>query len=191
LNVSAVLANALGHWDEAVRLLNTAIELDPLNAALYWDLGNARYRSGRFPEAEAAFRRLLQIAPTFASAHWYLGRVLLEEGQLREALTEMEQEPPDPSSPRMGGLAIVYYAMGRKTDADAALALLEKESPDWPFGIAEVHAFRGETDQALKELDRAYTDKDELYLMKDDPLLKSLEKNPRYEAFLRKMNLAE
>ena len=45
--------------------------------------------------------------------------------------------------------------------------------------------------QALKELDRAYTDKDELYLMKDDPLLKSLEKNPRYEAFLRKMNLAE
>src|SRR6201999_3707761 len=51
LDVAANLATTLGHWDEAVRLLNTAIERDPLNAALYWDLGNARYRSGRFPEA--------------------------------------------------------------------------------------------------------------------------------------------
>jgi len=39
--------------DEAVRLLNTAIERDPLNAGLYW--------------AEAAFRRVLQISPTFVS----------------------------------------------------------------------------------------------------------------------------
>jgi hypothetical protein len=66
-----------------------------------------------------------------------------------------------------------------------------KESPDWPFGIAQVRAFRGETDQAFKELDRAYSEKDELHLMKDDRLLKGLEKDPRYKAFLRKMNLPE
>ena len=53
LDVSANLATTLGHWDEAVRLPNTAIERDPLNAGLYW--------------AEAAFRRVLQISPTFVS----------------------------------------------------------------------------------------------------------------------------
>jgi TolB-like protein len=191
LQATAVLEAARGRFDESIRLLNAATEIDPLNAELFWYIGNARYRSNRLQEAEAAFRRVLEISLTVNSTHYELGRVLLARGQLREALGEMELESPDPSSGRTAGLALVYYAMGRKRDSDAALALLVKESPDWPVGIAEVHAFRGETDQALKELDRAYVEKDELYLMKDDPLLKSLESDPRYKAFLRKMNLPE
>jgi tetratricopeptide (TPR) repeat protein len=191
LQAASILAATLGRWDKAIRLLNTATQLDPLNAKLFWWIGNARYRSNRLPEAEAAFRRVLEISPTFNSAHFELGRVLLARGQLGEALKEMERESPDPSSGRTAGLALVYHALGRKTDSDAALSLLVKESPDWPFGIAQVRAFRGETDQAFKELDRAYSEKDELHLMKDDRLLKGLEKDPRYKAFLRKMNLPE
>jgi adenylate cyclase len=192
LEVSANLATTLGHRDEAVRLLNTALELDPLNAALYWGLGNARYRSGRFPEAEAAFRRVLQISPTFVSAHFELGRVLLARGQLRDALGEMEQESPEPESGRTAGLAIVYYALGRRTDSDAALRRLEAESgEDWPFGMAETYAFRGEADKAFQWLDRAYSHKDELELMKGDPMFEKISEDPRYKAFLRKMNLLE
>jgi TolB-like protein/Tfp pilus assembly protein PilF len=192
LDASANLATTLGHWDEAVRLLNTALEIDPLNAALYWDLGNARYRSGRFPEAESAFRRLLQISPTFVSAHFELGRVLLERGQIRDALSEMEQESPEPESGRTAGLAMVYYALGRRADADAALKRLEAESAgDWPFGIAEIYAFRGEADKAFQWLDRAYIQKDELELIKGDPTFRKVDHDPRYNAFLRKMNLLE
>jgi len=41
-------------------------------------------------------------------------------------------------------------------------------------------------------LNRAYNQKDvELYWIKGDPLLKNLENEPRYRAFLRKMNLPE
>jgi adenylate cyclase len=191
LLAASILAGTLGRWDETIRLLNAATKLDPLNAKLFWWIGNARYRSNRLPEAEAAFRRVLEISPAFNSAHFELGRVLLARGQLGEALKEVERESPDPSSGRTAGLALVYHALGRKADSDAALALLVKESPDWPFGIAQVRAFRGEMDQALKELDRAYSEKDELHLMKDDLLLKGLEKDPRYKAFLRKMNLPD
>jgi TolB-like protein/tetratricopeptide (TPR) repeat protein len=192
LEVSANLATTLGHWDEAVRLLNTALEFDPLNAALYWDLGNARYRSGRFPEAEAAFRRVLQISPTFVSAHFELGRVLLERGKLRDALSEMEQESPEPESGRTAGMVIVYYALGRRTDSDAALKRLEAESGEtWPFGMAEACAYRGEANKAFEWLDRAYTRKDELELIKGDPMFAKIDQDPRYKAFLRKMNLPE
>ena len=56
--------------------------------------------------------------------------------------------------------------------------------------IARVCAFRGERDHALEWLERAYVARDEdLYLIKDDPLLKNLEGDPRYHAFLKKMNL--
>ena len=44
----------------------------------------------------------------------------------------------------------------------------------------------------MEWLERAYKFRDEdLYWIKDDPLLKNLESDPRYKAFLRKMNLPE
>jgi hypothetical protein len=51
---------------------------------------------------------------------------------------------------------------------------------------------RGEADEAFARLDRAYAQKHvELYWIKGDWLLKSLEGDQRYKAFLRKMNLPE
>jgi hypothetical protein len=45
-------------------------------------------------------------------------------------------------------------------------------------------------DQAFKWLDRAYAQRDAgLSEMKGDPLLKTLEADPRYAAFLQKMRL--
>ena len=60
------------------------------------------------------------------------------------------------------------------------------------FEVGEGYAFRRQKDQACKWLDRAYAHKDSaLFYIKGDPLLKSLEGDPRYEVFLRKMNLPE
>jgi len=51
---------------------------------------------------------------------------------------------------------------------------------------------RGEVDQAFAWLDRAYSQKDAaLYEIKYDPFFKNLKFDPRYKAFLRKMNLPE
>jgi len=53
-----------------------------------------------------------------------------------------------------------------------------------------VYAFRGEADRAFEWLERAYAQRDSgLAEMKGDPLLKSLERDPRYAAFLKKMRL--
>ena len=61
-----------------------------------------------------------------------------------------------------------------------------------PVEIAEAYALRGNADKAFEWLDRAYAKKDsDLYYVKGDPLLKNLERDPRYKAFLRKMNLPE
>jgi Flp pilus assembly protein TadD len=94
---------------------------------------------------------------------------------------------------RAQGLAVIYYALGRKTDSAAQLATLTREhASDDAFEIAEVHAYRGEVDEAFRWLDRAYAQKDpSLYLVKGDRLLKNLEPDPRYKAFLRKMKLGE
>jgi hypothetical protein len=55
-----------------------------------------------------------------------------------------------------------------------------------------VYAARGETDLAFQSLERAYGARDSgLSSMRVEPLLVSLHADPRWNAFLRKMGLAD
>jgi tetratricopeptide (TPR) repeat protein len=87
---------------------------------------------------------------------------------------------------------MIYYAMGRKAESDAALSQAKQNNGDaWPSEIARIYAFRGELDNAMEWLNRAFDFKDEdLYDIRDDPLVSKLEGDPRYKSFLKKMNLS-
>ena len=103
----------------------------------------------------------------------------------------MQQEPTEEG--RQAGLAMGYDALGRKADSEAALTHMLSEKANYnAFGIAEVYAFRGQPDEAMRWLERAYAQKDRgLYYVKGDLPLKSLEADARFKALLRKMNLPE
>jgi tetratricopeptide (TPR) repeat protein len=186
---AAELATALGHFDEALTLGRRAVELDPLNVSAHFRHGIHAYHAGRLEEAAAAFKKALELHPEHAVAHSFLGRVYLAQGHPQEALAEMEREPELDWRPY--GLALAYHALGRKKESDAALTeFVEKYHADSAFQIAEVYAFRGESDKAFEWLERAYAQRDTgLPVLKGDPLLKSLERDPRYAAFLKKMRL--
>jgi TolB-like protein/DNA-binding winged helix-turn-helix (wHTH) protein/Flp pilus assembly protein TadD len=188
---AARLSMSVGRWDEALTELNASLAQEPLSAGFYQVLDWIQARRGRLPEAEAAARRLLEISPTYDSAHYFLGLILIERGERDAALLEMQQETGEEA--QQAGLAMAYHALGRNADSDAALARMIKEHANYfPFMIAEAHAFRGEPDQAFKWLDRAYAQKDPmLYFIKGELPLKNLVSDPRYKAFLRKMDLPE
>jgi TolB-like protein len=189
---AAVQSLGMGRWDEALKQVNAALAQDPLRPPPYLVLCYIQLRRGRLEEAEVAAHRFLEINPTGALAHYIPGNVLLVRGQAAAALTEFSKETVEAA--RLGGSAMAYFAMGRKADSDAALAqLLNNHADRYPFRIAQVYAFRGETDEALKWLDLAYAQKDSggLSVIKGDPLFKKIEGDPRFKAFLRKMNLPE
>jgi len=97
------------------------------------------------------------------------------EGNYAEALGAFERESHERG--RMSGQALAYHALGRKADADAALAELEKR-------------FAGEA--AFEKKKKAYEDRDILTSrVKYEPLLRNLWPDPRFKAFLRKMKLPE
>ena len=66
-----------------------------------------------------------------------------------------------------------------------------KRYGEYAFGIAAIHAFRGENDAAFLSLERAFTQRDGLWNIKSQPSLNLLKGDPRYKAFLKKMNLPE
>jgi TolB-like protein len=189
LFISAVQAQNLGYWDDALKYVNASLARDPLNPSAYMVLNIVQLRRGRLAEAEVAARRTLEISPTFIPGHYFLGRVLLARGQPQAALSTMLEEPDDAS--RVGGSAMAYFALGRRADSDAALKQLLRQSDRPAFFLAQVYAFRDEIDAALSSLDRGYAEKDPGIILLKSEVPSSLESDPRYKAFLRKVKLPE
>jgi TolB-like protein/Tfp pilus assembly protein PilF len=192
LFVAAQHSTMLGRWDEALAQLNASLAQDPLSSATYLALSYIQLSRGHSEEAEAALRRALEISPTGSRVHYILGIVLLVRGESQAALTEMLKEKD--GGVGLAGSAMAYFALGRKADSDAALAqMLKSEANHRPFYIAKIYAFRGDADEALRWLDRAYVQKDPtlFFHIVGDPIMKSLKVDPRYKAFLRKVNLPD
>ncbi len=185
---AAALAATLGRIDDALAMTRRSAELDPLSVASYYNLAIQSYYAGHLDEAVAALKKVLSFKSDYPGAHKRIGQIYIAQGHPVEGLAEMEHERDPLWRPQ--GLALAYHAMGRKKESDAALAELVAKSASQGYRIAEVYAFRGEADQTFEWMEKAYAERDGmLSQMKNDPLTKSLEHDPRYIAFLKKMRL--
>jgi tetratricopeptide (TPR) repeat protein len=166
-----------------------AVDLDPLNAASWDGLGETEYYIGRLDEAAADFKKALELKPDVFPGNISLSRTYIVQGRPKDALPQIELVPYD--LVRFFLHAIAYDALGREKESDAALRdLIGKYAERGAYQIAQVYAFRNQSDQAFVWLDRAYVLRDgELSETKVDPLLKSLHSDPRFAAFLKKLNL--
>ena len=180
---------ATGRWQESIDLMKRCIEYDPLKPISHLNFGNILTHAVRPDAAIAYFKKTLELNPQFQRAHLYLGRNYLLLGKPEMGLKEIQQENFEVF--RTFGMALAYYAMGKKKEADDALKdFTDRFQNDWNYLLAELHAYRGEKDQALMWLENAYNKKDSwLVFLKGDPLLKNLKDDDRYKAFMKKMNL--
>ena len=194
---NAEIINGLGDADhpvgrlkEAVEMYKKSILLNPLKPITHMNLGNALTTGGRFEEAIPYFKTVLELNPQHQRAHMYIGRNYIMMGKPNVALEEMQKENVE--NFKIFGLALVYHALGRKTEADEKLKeFIENYRDNWSYLIAQLYAFRGEKEEAFAWLETAYNKKDSwLFWVKGDPLLKNLKTDPRYNAFLKKMNLS-
>jgi adenylate cyclase len=189
LHAAGTLYIVLGRVRESVRMFNAALARDPLRASSYSNLGVAFFADGRLPEAEQAFRKSIELRPAAGYTHNGLGLVLLWKGDLNGALEEMKRETDEMW--RLEGQALVYSAMHRRAESDAALAELTKKfQQESPYVIATVYGYRGEVDPAFQWLERAFKERDAtLTSIKSDPLFQKIKSDPRYTALLQKAGL--
>jgi TolB-like protein/DNA-binding winged helix-turn-helix (wHTH) protein len=189
LRVRSYLSRVLGNLDQAVKLYEQAVALDPLRANSHLGLGYLLYMAGQYDEAQAELQKALDLNPQAAFAHANLGKILIAEGKPQQALAEIEKEPNDWE--KLTDQALVYHALRREQDSNAALAeLIGKHDTDSAYQIAEAYAFRGESGKSFEWLERAYKQRDAgLADIKVDPLLKNLRHDARYTEFLKRMRL--
>jgi TolB-like protein/DNA-binding winged helix-turn-helix (wHTH) protein/thioredoxin-like negative regulator of GroEL len=168
--------------DEAIELQRRAVAADPLSTTSRSGLASFLYLAGRFEEARSEWLKVLEINPRPLPED--LGHTLIQSRRFDEALAVIETLPA--GAVRTQQLALVYHAMGRKTEADAALEDLIAMARD-AFLIAEVLAYRGEIDAAFEWLqldnrknESAHPFQVPHWIKRKSPFLKSLHADPRW-----------
>jgi serine/threonine protein kinase len=183
------IALTFGQIDTAIELYQHDIERNPLDPEALDSLGIALCAANRLQECLQARMRLLQLHAEFGGAYSSLGIARLYLGQFAPALEAMQRESDEAC--RLRGLAMIYSAMGRRSESDSALnSLTEKFAGSDAYGIAQVYAYRGESDAAFRWLERAHRQHHAGLLgLKADPLLRNLHTDPRFQALLARMRL--
>jgi TolB-like protein/DNA-binding winged helix-turn-helix (wHTH) protein len=189
LRTRSYLFRILGNLDQAIKLYQEAVALDPLRVNSYSGLGYLLYAAGRYEEAQAALQKALDLNPQAAYVHLTLDKILIAEGKPQQALANIEKEPIEWG--KLTGHALAYHALGREQDSNAALAaLIAKYHILESYQVAQVYAYRGQSDKSFEWLERAYEQRDPgLPEIKSNPLLTNLHHDSRYREFLKKMHL--
>ncbi len=187
----ADLALAFGNVDRALELDQEDLARNPLDPNALDSLGTALCAANRLQECLETRLRILQLHPEFGGVNSSVGLARLSLGELAAALEAMLRESNEDY--RLGGLSLIYWAMGRRGESNAALrSLTDAFASIDGYGIAMVHAYRGEIDDAFRWLDRAYQRHEYGMLgLKTDPLLRNLHRDRRFQALLRRMRLLD
>ena len=189
-----LMLSSLERYDEAIAMQRRAYELDPL--AHRMDLVTTHLRVGRYDEAFRGVTRVLEVEPHLPLAHLTLGWIYLLTGRPDEGIASMERAlelSPD-ATMYLAQLGQAYARVGRLEDARAVLRRLEEMATRRyvsPYHMAYVHTGLGDYERAMDWLERACEERaGGVFGVKGSFLFAPLRGHSRFQALLRKMNLA-
>jgi len=114
------ILRSMGQLNKALQLQLEALQFDPYNARIHYEIGSLYLFLGQPNEARAALQRSLDIEPLQPNAYVHLGRAALILGDgvdyLQQNLKAMEIDSRDHEIP--GYIAEFLYQLGLAEEAD-------------------------------------------------------------------------
>jgi TolB-like protein/Flp pilus assembly protein TadD len=154
LNIYATHLRTARRSEEALPILERALDLDPLSVLLYHDLGRVNLWMGNFEPALEAFRRIAQINPGNPYAAHGAGMATILSGQLVEAAYWSDEaaqvDPADYENPSTS--VFIYVSVGNMEMAERRLNDALELGPEEPYPLAAKAYFlfhTGERDTAI------------------------------------------
>jgi serine/threonine protein kinase/Flp pilus assembly protein TadD len=184
-----------GRFDESIREMQKARELEPLEPVNPAHLGMALSMARRFDESIEGLRKVIESDPEFSLAYWYQSTNFLAKKMWGEAIATLQKfvELSAESVPALSTLGFAYGSAGIMDEAFKILGRLDGLSKDRYVGSlwrALVWMGLGEKNEALENLEKAYLERESLMaFLKVQPLLDSVRSEPRFQALLKKMRL--
>ena len=188
-----------GRFREADAEQKRALELEPLSLAANFEAALALYFSRNYDQAINQFQKTLELDANFPPPYTFLGAAYEQKGMFEEAIAAFQKALSINQGPAkilaMAGLAHIYAASGRETEARKILAELQKLSEHsyvQATDLALVYAGLGDKDKAFAWLDKAYEERSfSLINLKVEPRFDSLHSDPRFADLLRRIGLTQ
>ena len=191
-----VYLTAVGQTDAAIKQTHRALELDPLSILNNSQLGRCLYLARRYDESIEQSLKTLELDSTSASAHAYIGQSYGHKGMFAEAIPALQKsvEMSDGRPEMKSALGYVYALSGKKDEARKIIEELSLSNREFSFvsyHLAVIYAGLEEKDQAFRQLNKAYQERD-IFLgvrLKTDPKLDSLRSDKRFQDMLLRVGL--
>jgi TolB-like protein/Flp pilus assembly protein TadD/tRNA A-37 threonylcarbamoyl transferase component Bud32 len=191
-----------GRFDEAIKQMLRARELDPLSPGILQALGWVYYHARRFDDSIAIYHSMLELVPDFSYGLITSSWTLRHAGDVDEAVRIAEKAVELSSGGQMyiGALGAAYAAAGREKDARAALDRLDQMSQHCyvsPYHRALIHLFLGEREESLRLLEETWKTRDAWIIwigvepqwdpVRGEPAFEKILKDMRHPALGRKL----
>ena len=185
----------VGRFDESLREMERAHDLDPLSLQVNVSLAAPLYFASRYERAIEQLQRTLEMDQNFWPAHYLLGWAYEERGEFARAIEEFQRAKKLDDTPMiLAGLGYAYAVGGKLSAAQKILDELKglsKKRYVSPYFMAIVHAGRQEKDEALAWLEKASEDRSEMLAwLKVAPELDRLRPDPRFASLMRRVGFA-
>src|SRR6266513_1937200 len=183
---------ATNRMDDAIREVQTAVNLDPFSAVNNARLASMLYLARRYDEALDQSRRVLELDSIAQgrAGRGDLVRAYLWLGRCAESLAALEGGPV--IFPFLRGYT--YARCGHRAQALAELDRLGVVARQGRFvshlALAIIHTGLGDNERALTELDRAYVERAwGRFTLRVDPTFDGLRADPRFARLVKKVGL--
>ncbi|MGN6848621.1 MAG: TIR domain-containing protein [Sphingomicrobium sp.] len=188
INNYLLMLQAIGEYAQTVTLAERMVASDPLNPWSYHAKAQALYYLHRYPEAETSERQAIALAPDLAWPRSWHGLILMQMGKFDQAKIEFAKAHDNAQS--MVWEAILYEREGNRAESNRLLKEIQQRAGDAAhYQYAEVLAQQHRTDEAIAELEKAWSNRDDgLTGLNTDEMLDPIRNDPRFQAIVRRMN---
>lgn len=175
--------SGIGKPEEALRFVDEALALDPLNWASHRAHVSVLFHARRYDDAVRYSLKLKQDSPEMFRFPALLGHSLVMLGRTKEAALAFGQD--------VTGEALLAARSGDRELALARLAALkERDRELGSFDSARIYAQLGDKDAAFEALNHAWEVRDSNLLdLKIDPYLDPLRGDSRYAELVKRLGL--
>ncbi len=185
----------MGRVEEAIEQNNQALKLDPLSLIINSNAAQFRFFARRYDEAIERYQKTIELDPNFPGAHSGLGNVYWQKGMCKEWAAETSR------ALALDGYANLADALTRGLAEGACRGAVQRSlealkerakreyvgATDWALSYLRLD----DKDRAMEWLEKGYQDRAAgIDYIKVAPGWDPLRSDPRFQALLRRMNLA-